>query len=174
MTKDDIILLLDDKYTDLIKWLQNQPNDKWITGPEGKWTMGQQALHLLQSTVPLNNALSLPKFILRLKFGKANRAVRPYEEVVKRYHEKLEKAKGKTYKGSENMRIPSLKDKQFILDRLQVEQKKLQYKTKKLSNKQLDQLILPHPLMGKMPLRELIMWSAYHVEHHTETMKSNY
>ncbi|MBT8375711.1 MAG: DinB family protein [Bacteroidia bacterium] len=174
MTKDDIILLLDDKYTDLIKWLQNQPNDKWITGPEGKWTMGQQALHLLQSTVPLNNALSLPKFILRLKFGKANRAVRPYEEVVKRYHEKLEKAKGKTYKGSENMRIPSLKDKQFILDRLQVEQKKLQYKTKKLSNKQLNQLILPHPLMGKMPLRELIMWSAYHVEHHTETMKSNY
>ncbi|NNC46283.1 MAG: DinB family protein [Winogradskyella sp.] len=174
MTKDDIILLLDDKYTDLIKWLQNQPNDKWTTGPEGKWTMGQQALHLLQSTVPLNNALSLPKFILRLKFGKANRAVRPYEEVVKRYHEKLEKAKGKTYKGSENMRIPSLKDKQFILDRLQVEQKKLQYKTKKLSNKQLDQLILPHPLMGKMPLRELIMWSAYHVEHHTETMKSNY
>ena len=174
MTKDDIILLLDDKYTDLVNWLQNQPNDKWTTGPEGKWTMGQQALHLLQSIVPLNNALSLPKFILRLKFGKANRALRPYEEVVKRYHEKLEKAKGKTYKGSENMRIPSLKDKHYILDRLQVEQKKLQYKTKKLSNKQLDQLILPHPLMGKMPLRELIMWSAYHVEHHTETMKSNY
>lgn len=174
MIKEDIIQLLEDNYSLLINWLCDQPDDKWTIGPEGKWTMSQQTLHLLQSIVPLNNALSLPKFILRFKFGKSNRPVRSYEEVIKRYHEKLENAEGATFKGSQNMRIPTVSDKQYLLDRLQVEQKKLQYKTKKLSNNNLDNIILPHPLMGKMPIRELIMWSAYHVEHHTKTLQAQY
>jgi len=72
------------------------------------------------------------------------------------------------------MKVPTIADKHFILDRLQVEQKKLQYTTKKISDKNLDTLVLPHPLMGKMPVREIIMWTAYHVEHHTETLKTNY
>ena len=55
------------------------------------------------------------------------------------------------------MKIPSVNDKHYILNRLQTENKKLQYKTNKLSDKQLDKLILPHPLMGKMPIREMIM-----------------
>jgi hypothetical protein len=72
------------------------------------------------------------------------------------------------------MKVPTLNEKEYILSRLQTEQKKLQYKTKKISNKNLDTLILPHPLMGKMPIREIIMWTAHHVEHHTETVKSKF
>jgi DinB superfamily len=174
MDKETIVDLLDQKHTELITWLKQQPDDAWEQGPEGKWTQGQQALHLLQSIKPLNNALSLPKFLLRYKFGKANRPVRAYDDIVKRYHERLEDAKGKTFKGSQNMKIPTITDKNFILNRLQTESKKLQYKTKKISDKNLDTVVLPHPLMGKMPVREIIMWTAYHVEHHMETLKSKY
>ncbi|WP_431158014.1 DinB family protein [Winogradskyella poriferorum] len=174
MDKEDIIQHLESKYTELLDWLEHHPDEKWTEGPDGKWTTGQQALHLLQSIKPLNDALSLPKFLIRYKFGKANRSVRPYEAIVKRYHERLEKVKGITYKGSQNMKIPSVNDKQYILNRLQTENKKLQYKTNKLSDKQLDKLILPHPLMGKMPLREMIMWTGYHVEHHLDSLKKNY
>jgi len=28
--------------------------------------------------------------------------------------------------------------------------------------------------MGKMPVRELLMWTAYHIEHHTQTLKDKY
>ena len=174
MDKEAIAELIEEKYARLIEWLKAQPEDHWETGPEGKWTTGQQALHLLQSIKPLNTAMSMPKFILKYKFGKANRPVREYNAVVERYNERLEKAKGKTYKGSQNMKIPSLKEKKYIINRLQVEQKKLQYKTRKWKDKHLDHLILPHPLMGKMPVREIVMWSAYHVEHHTNTLKNNY
>lgn len=174
MTKEAIINLLETNYQILITWLQQQDDKKWQKGPEGKWTSGQQAMHLLQSIKPLNDALSMPKIILRYKFGKANRAVRDYDMVIKRYLERLENTKGMTFKGSQNMKIPSLKDKAYILNRLQVESKKLQYKTRKLSDKNLDTLVLPHPLMGKMPVREIIMWTAYHVEHHTKTLQENY
>jgi len=175
MHKDDIVLKLEEKHLALLNWLKNQNDDKWLSGPEGKWTTGQQALHLLQSIKPLNDALSFPKFILKYKFGKVNRDIRNYDTVVKRYQERLIEAKGKTFKGSQNMKTPSLKEKSYILNRLQVENKKLQYKTlKRWSDKQLDSYILPHPLMGKMPVREIIMWTAYHVEHHTNILKENY
>ncbi len=174
MEKDAIAALIDEKNNALIDWLSSHDNDKWSEGPEGKWTTGQHTLHLLQSIVPLNNALSLPKFIMRYKFGKSNRPVRDYHTVVNRYQERLKDVQGKTYGPSKNMKTPSLSEKTYLLDRLQVESKKLQYKTQKLSDKHLDNLILPHPLMGKMPLREIIMWTAHHIEHHTNTLKNNY
>ena len=174
MDKEAIANLIEEKHKSLFNWLENQDNENWNKGPEGKWTTGQQALHLLQSIKPLNSALSLPKFILKSKFGKYNREPRDYDSIVKRYHERLEDAKGMTYKGSQNMKVPTLKDKKYILNRLKIQNKKLQSKTKRWKDKDLDNYVLPHPLMGKMPVRELIMWTAYHVEHHTETLKENY
>lgn len=174
MDKETISDLIEAKHSELISWLENQPDEAWTQGPEGKWTTGQHALHLLQSIKPLNDALSMPKYLLRFKFGKANRPVRDYDTIVKRYQERLLDAKGKTFKGSQNMKVPTLADKHYILNRLQTESKKLQYKTKKISDTNLDTVILPHPLMGKMPVREIIMWTAHHVEHHTKTLKEKY
>jgi DinB superfamily len=174
MHKGDIAILLEEKHQKLINWLKHQDIKRWEKGPEGKWTTGQQTLHLLQSIKPLNTVLSLPKFILKFKFGKANRAVRDFDAVKNRYLERLKEAKGITFKGSQNMNVPSIKEKQYLLNRLQAESKKLQYKTKKWKDNDLDNIVLPHPLMGKMPVRELLMWTAYHVEHHTNTLKEHY
>lgn len=174
MDKDAIADLLEAKNQALINWISNQDDEKWLEGPAGKWTTGQHALHLLQSIKPLNNALSLPKFFLRYKFGKANREVRDFHTVVSRYQERLKDAQGITYGPSKHMEIPAITEKQYLLDRLLVEGKKLQYKTRKITDKNLDTLILPHPLMGKMPIREIIMWTAYHIEHHTNTLKEKY
>ena len=174
MDKEAIADLLDNKNKTLVNWLENQDLSKWEEGPDNKWTTGQQALHLLQSIKPINLALSLPKFILKYKFGTSNREVRNYDEVVKRYQERLNDAQGMTFKGSRNMKIPKISDKEYILNRLTVESKKLQSKTKKWKDKDLDNLILPHPLMGKMPVRELLMWTSYHIEHHTKALQEHY
>ncbi|PTM08269.1 MAG: DinB family protein [Bacteroidetes bacterium] len=174
MNKEAIAELLEEKHRTLFNWLEAQDVENWQTGPEGKWTAGQQTLHLLQSIKPLNNAMSMPKFILKYKFGKANRDVREYDAIVKRYQERLEEAKGITFGPSRNMKIPNDDDKHYLLNRLKVENKKLQHKINKWKDKDLDTLILPHPLMGKMPVREIVMWTAYHVEHHTKILQENY
>ena len=129
---------------------------------------------MLQSIIPLNKALSYPKFILKYKFGKANRPTRDYDTVISKYKNKLKDAQGLTYGPSKNMRVPSLGDKRYILNRLEIQNKKLQHKLIKCSDKDLDNVILPHPLMGKMTAREIIMWTAFHVEHHTKTLKEKY
>ena len=84
-----------DRISQIIRFIEKQPEESWTKGQEGKWTTGQHALHLLHSIKPLDNALSMPKFVLRLKFGKANRPVRDYEAIAKRYQERLEDVKGK-------------------------------------------------------------------------------
>ncbi|WP_034058158.1 DinB family protein [Lacinutrix jangbogonensis] len=174
MDKDTIVEQLETINNNLYEFLESQDQEKWETGPEKKWTTGQHALHLLQSIKTLNNALSLPKFILQLKFGKANRPVRDFETVTNRYKERLIEANGITFGPSKNIKPPRLKEKNYLLDRIQTESKKLQYKTKKWKDNDLDTYILPHPLMGKIPVREIVMWTSYHVNHHLETLKEKY
>ncbi|TDU40265.1 DinB family protein [Gelidibacter sediminis] len=174
MHKDRIADLLEEKYHTLINWLELQEDYKWIQGPEGKWTTGQQALHLLQSIKPLNDVLSLPRFWYKYAYGINNRELRDYDTIVQRYLQRLEAFKKNPSKPSKQLRIPKIKDKRYILTRLQVESKKLQYKTRRISDKNLDTLVLPHPVMGKMPVRELLMWTAYHVEHHTNQLQQAY
>ena len=175
MTKDDITELLQEKHQTLFDWIESHDDDNWETGPKDKWTTGQQALHLLQSIKTLNDAMSMPKFLLKYKFGRANRDVRDFNAIVKRYQERLaDLPKGTEFQPSKKMKVPNLNDKSYILNRLQVENKKLQYKTQKWKDKDLDNYILPHPLMGKMPVREIVMWTAYHVEHHTKQLQEKY
>lgn len=174
MHKDEIADLLEEKYRELLDYLEHQEDEKWLQGPQGKWTTGQQALHLLKSIVPLNDVLSFPRFMFKLVFGKNTRDVHDYETLVKDYHDCLIDWNAKSNKNSKPLKVPKIHDKNYILTRLQVESKKLQYKTRRISDKNLDTLVIPHPIMGKLPIREILMWTAYHVEQHTQQLKENY
>ena len=89
MKKEDIVNVLEEKHQQLFNWLENQPDESWDKGPEGKWTTGQHIEHLVDSIKKLNHAMSYPKFLLKYKFGTSNRDLRSYNEVAKRYQEKL-------------------------------------------------------------------------------------
>ncbi len=174
MQKEELINLLEDKHKNLFNWLEHQPEEKWEQGPDGKWTTGQHVLHLVDSMKKLNSALSLPKFLLRYKFGKSNRDVRGYDDVVNKYLDKLSKNQEKAAKFNGYIKIPKLEERQGLLTTLDVEQKKLQRTTKRWKDKHLDTLILPHPLLGRMPIREMIMFMGYHTEHHAMSLKERY
>lgn len=174
MDKVDIANLLEEKHKKLSDWLSEHPTEKWIKGPEGKWTTGQHILHLVNSIQLLNNVLSYPIFILKYKFGVANRESRDYETVANKYEDKLLANKDRAAKFNKGLKKPTLKQRDCLLTRYQKQQKKLQFKTKKISEKNLDTLVVPHPLMGKMTIREIIMWTAHHTEHHLNFLKLYY
>ncbi|MCL7763491.1 DinB family protein [Polaribacter sp. Z014] len=174
MEKEAIADLLEEKHKVLCKWLEEQPDDNWEKGPDGKWTVGQQILHLVNSLQLLNNALSYPRFFLKYKFGLCNREPRDYKTIVNNYHQKLLDSKDKVKTYNNKLKKPLLKDRERLLTRLQIQSKKLQFKIKKISDVNLDTLVIPHPLMGKMTIREIIMWTAYHTEHHTEILIMTY
>jgi len=166
MKKQQIIEVLEEKHKELFLWLENHPDQKWTTG--------QHILHLEISARMLNKALSMPRFLLKYKFGTSNRPSRTYQEVAKRYNERLAENQERAKKFNQDLKIPDIEKKYQLISKLQILNKKLQYKTNKLKGKDLDTLLLPHPLMGKMTVREIIMWSAHHTDHHLDILKKNY
>ena len=165
---------LEEKHQELLNWLASIDEEVWTSGPENRWTTGQHILHLVQSSQLLNKALRYPKFLIRYKFGTSNRPSRTYEEVAKRYEERLAENQEKAKNYNRDLRIPTPKEKSELMEDLQILNKKLQYKTNRLKDKHLDKLLLPHPLMGRMTLREIIMWTAHHTDHHLEILKKDY
>lgn len=174
MDKKTIVDTLEEKHQKLFDWLNATDDDLWIKGPENRWTSGQHILHLVQSSQMLNKALRYPKFLLKYKFGTSNRPSRDYNAVAKRYEERLAESQERAKEFNKDLRVPAIKEKSQMIDDLQVLNKKLQYKTQKFKDKHLDTLLLPHPLMGRMTLREIIMWTAHHTDHHLEILKRDY
>ncbi len=174
MDKKEITTILEEKHKDLFEWLADQNPEKWEMGPEDKWTSGQHVLHLANSIKLLNKALRTPKFLLKRKFGTANRPVRSYDEVANRYDTRLAENLERSREFNQGLKVPPQKEKERLISLLQIQNKKLQYKTQKWSDKHLDTLLLPHPLMGRMIIREIIMWTAHHTAHHTKILKERY
>ena len=128
----------------------------------GKWTPIQQLSHISKSVSPVKLAFTLPKFALRLIFGRSNRASRSYDDLVARYKGKLE-AGGK----STTRFLPdSTCDRRQLLQMLDRHVEILSGKITRFSEPELDEFILPHPLLGKLTLREMLYFTIYHVEHH--------
>lgn len=174
MEKNEIIEILETKHQELFDWLETTSDEQWITGPKDRWTTGQHFLHLADSSQLLNKALGYPKLLLKYKFGTSNRPSRSYIEVAKRYEQRLLESQEKAAKYNIDLKVPSVGERPHLKQRLQILNKKLQYKTNKLKDRNLDTLLLPHPLMGRMTLREIIMWTAHHTDHHLSILKKDY
>ena len=139
---------------------QNQYEYSW----NKKWTASMHCDHILKSITTLNKVLLIPKWILKLKFGTANRASKSYDEFVEKYLERLKSAKPTTKDFQPNNVLFSKKN--ALLNGINKANEKLINQLNKLSENDLDNYILPHPLMGKQTLREFFYFTMYHVSQH--------
>jgi DinB superfamily len=154
-----------------IRTIQNVADADFAKSVNNKWTAGQQIEHIIKSVAPVNMAFALPGFMLKMMFGKANRPSRTYDQLVEKYHAKL----------NQGGRAPG----RFVPASVRVSQraaliKKLEHVTQSLSKRiedfseeQLDLLLLPHPLLGKLTLREMIYFTIYHAGHHERQVIEN-
>lgn len=174
MTKDEVIHVLEQKHQALFLWLENHPDKAWAKGPQGKWNTGEHIVHLIQSEKALNKALRIPKFYLKYKFGTNNRDNRTYQQIVKKYQDKLAANPGVVAAISQNMPSITIDSKASYITKLDKEKETLIKKFRKWTESDLDTYLLPHPLMGRMTIREIVSWTAYHTEHHYNILRSSY
>ncbi|GAB5552083.1 MAG: hypothetical protein Sapg2KO_16740 [Saprospiraceae bacterium] len=162
------------QYHTLLGWLRANPDEQFsaIRYPD-KWTVGQHAYHLIQSTEPLNQALALPKMALRGLFGKKNeRPERSYPELVQYYQSKL--SKGGRAPSKYEPPIITNTQKPVILNQLSNELEKLEKNLTKWEEDQMSIYLLPHPLMGKLTIREMLFFTVYHTGHHHRILAEKY
>lgn len=169
MNRHEIVNELIHQHSQFVNTVLSIPEEEASHSNNGKWSPAQQLDHIVRSVSPVRMAFSLPALALRIKFGTANRPSRSYDALVERYHEKLS-AGGK----ASGPYLPSTM--RSVSDNAQ----KLLYLVQSLCRKiegfhesQLDRFILPHPLLGKLTLREMLYFTLYHVQHHHAQIPRN-
>jgi hypothetical protein len=168
-TKQEIIAALDQSVNDFTGYIASLNKEQFESAPADKWSAGQNLDHLIRAIKPLQPAYSLPKFILRQLFGRANRPSRTYDEVVAKYKTKL--AAGGRASGAFVPPVILFAKKDSLLRKYVRQKEKLSRKIEKQAEESLDKYILPHPLLGKITLREMLFFTIYHNIHHLDLLK---
>ncbi|MEZ4829157.1 MAG: DinB family protein [Bacteroidia bacterium] len=169
----DLVSGLEKNFAELTNWIENQPNEKFEVSirPE-KWSTGQHLAHLIKSTKPVNLVLRMPKFVLKWRFGINNREEKSYEALVEKYKQKL--AEGGTASSPYRPTFISAAQKYTLITEFNDELKKIKTALPRWKDKDLSRYIVPHPLLGKITVRELIFFTIHHTRHHLETIQKDY
>lgn len=169
MNKSEIITQLQTNHQQFADYIQSLSIADFLHRKENKWSAGQHADHIVRSISPVDMALGLPQIAPRLLFGKSNRPSRTFDGLVEKYKEKL--AKGGQASGRFVPKEISLQEKHLLPKAIMHYTNALCSKVEKLSEGELDTYLLPHPLLGKLTFREMLYFTAYHVEHHHVILK---
>jgi hypothetical protein len=146
------------------------PDKSFFSKPHEKWSIAENVDHLNRSVKTTRLAYSLPKLLVRMFFGKPNRSSRTYEELVAKYKLRLEQ--GGKASGRYIPKITATKKMEIMQQWQKSNEKYLEALELNWNNGQLDQYIAPHPLLGKITLRELCYFTIYHTEHHLNSIRA--
>jgi len=167
--KASIIEGLSAAVDDVNNYLKGLSKEEFEFAPPEKWNAGQQLDHLIRSIKPLNLAYALPSFVLKMKFGLANRPSKTYTGLVEKYESKL--AEGGKASGRFIPEPVPHEAKEKLCSLYKKEKEKLNSKVDRIEEATLDKYILPHPLLGKLTLREMLFFTIHHNRHHLNLMK---
>ncbi|HJQ36614.1 MAG TPA: DinB family protein [Thermoanaerobaculia bacterium] len=136
------------------------------------WSPAEAVRHLTKSTRPVVQALNAPKLLLRFRFGRSKRPSVSYDELVTRYRGQLD-AGGKAgrFAPSQQSESDLAAWRERILSTYAGVNEDLRKAIARWSETSLEKLQLPHPLLGKLTVREMLMFTLYHQRHHIDVVR---
>lgn len=149
----------------VIDWFTAIPVEDFFIPYSGEWSASDHVDHLIKAHKPVAKALKLPKITLRAMFGKPDRASRTYEELCKAYSLEITKgaqATGRYLPSQENSNSGTETRKKKLLGEFSTSSKALVSALEKWDENDLDHYFLPHPILGKLTIREMLFFTIYH------------
>lgn len=171
-TKEDLLQAFDQQEADSVAYWNAFDTETFFRRIGSAWSPAETVRHLTKTTRPVVKALKMPRLLLRLLFGKATRASMTYDEFSARYLQAL--AEG----GQAGRFAPSsqsLDDRQTwrtaIMRDFTDVNAQLRSAIHRWPDTKLDRFQLPHPLLGKLTVREMLIFTLYHHRHHVAVVK---
>jgi hypothetical protein len=164
MNKQEISSLLSTTYTSFVNYIGSLTEEEYLYHHKEKWSAGQQLAHIVLCVKPIVMVFSMDKTAIEQRFGKTERTNIEYNALEEIYLQKLK----------EGGKAPE----RFLPETISFEQKKtlsqeliemineLNTKINSFGDAELDTLLIPHPLLGSLTLREMLYSAIYHVKHH--------
>lgn len=171
-SKDEILHGIDEVEAEVAAFFGGLSDAELVHREGDAWTPAEHLAHLATSVSAVARGLAMPRLLLRLRFGRAPAPSRSFAELRQDYRERL--ARGGRASGAF---VPARQDPEpaavaplrtALLARWGRVNGRLRTALEPWSERQLDRIRLPHPLLGKLTTREMLFFTLYHGRHHVE------
>ena len=168
--KTTIIASLNDGVNQFNELISSIDQAAFETNYNNKWSAGQDLVHLIKVLKIVNIGFTLPKPLLHLMYGVNKNETRSFELLQTLYKNALEGGAK-----SPAIYIPKpvlFESKNHLIQKHQQLNEAFIDKMNQNSDNALDRYRLPHPILGKVTLRELASFTSFHTKHHLELLRS--
>jgi hypothetical protein len=171
-TRDALVTDLRELYESSTTFWESFSNSEFFTPVGNGWSPAGNVRHLNKAIRPLPRALRLPRFALRMLFGKPRKPSRTYAALRDAYLATLKRGAGAGAFAPE----PSEALGKTVADREQLMAVRAELSHKLWAaiggwrDEDLDRCLLPHPLLGKLTVREMLFFTLYHNYHHVQSV----
>lgn len=178
-SREELAEALDKVHAEVSECFSGLGEDVFFRRPEeGVWSPAENLLHLVKSTKAVASALGYPKLVLAVLFGSA-KASRSFLGVRDLYLGRL--AQGGRAGGPyiPSVEVPAdeaaaTEARSRLLASWQRQAAALEGALQGWNEKLLDRRRLPHPLLGKLTVREMLFFTLYHDLHHVESVRKRF
>jgi len=171
-TRDEIVGALAQNQIDSDAYWTEFTTDEFFRPIGSSWSPSEAVRHLTKSTRAVAKGLRYPKILLRVMFGASSRPSVSYDALRTRYQKALDDG------GRAGRFAPSARSsddleawRKSIMREFADVQTDLRTAMSRWSENQLDRLQMPHPLLGKLTVREMLFFTLYHLQHHVAVVK---
>lgn len=174
-SRDEILRAIDQVEAAVASFFGGLSDEELVHREGDAWTPAEHLAHLGTSVSAVARGLAMPRLLLRLRFGRAPAPSRSYAELRSDYRDRL--ARGGRASGAF---VPARQEpdpaaiaarRVALLERWSRVNGRLRAALGPWSERQLDRICMPHPLLGKLTTREMLFFTLYHGGHHVEAAK---
>jgi hypothetical protein len=143
--------------------------DSIFFAPQGAaWSPSDHIRHLTKAAVPLALALRMPRWMIGLRFGRGSSRSRSFTEMRDIYLATLARGAqaGRFSPEPEPAPAAPQQRRQEIMNAWAGATVDLQGIIATWPEEALDRHRLPHPLLGRLTVREMLAFTVYHTAHH--------
>ena len=172
-TKDDLLRELSRVHGESVRYWASFDTASFVSPLGEAWSPADNVRHLTKSLRAVAKALGLPRVVLGLLFGKGRRPSRGYAEIRDTYHAALSKGgtAGK-FAPEPQARIEDPDAwRARVMSYHEIAATALREATSSWSEVALDRYRIPHPLLGKLTVREMLLFTLYHNVHHVTNVQ---
>lgn len=171
MHKNELITKFSISYDNFVNYIDSLANEKFNAQLDKKWNAGKELDHIVKSIEPLAKILCSKTTIIE-NFGIIDRPTLSFIDLANKYKDILKNggiAIGRFVPEKEIGADRKAELIKTLLNYINV----IKTNLTNFSEDELDKLVLPHPLLGPLTIREMIYFTMYHAEHHVQNIKRN-
>jgi hypothetical protein len=149
-------------------YLAPMPDTRFFAPQGAAWSPAEHVRHLRKSSAPLVTALKIPRFLLRMRFGSHAGASRSFARIREVYRGDLAAGAtaGRFAPHPEAAPANATDRRHEIMNAWTAVTVDLTGAMASWSEPDLDRHQLPHPILGRLTVREMLAFTVYHTAHH--------